>query len=139
MHKNNGACESCLAIITRFPGFDSQLAEWFLSLQKLHPELHTSCAGRNQIDQEAAFSRGASKAHWGESAHSWNCALDLFELKDGKYTLDEDWFRVVIGANLRPFVRWYGLPGSLYKELPHVEIANWRTLAKSGKISLVKG
>lgn len=137
-HKNDGSCQDCLKIIHRYPNFNETLLTWFQAMQLMHEDLHTSCAGRGMVDQEAAFARGASKAHWLHSAHNFNCALDLFQLKDGKYTLDEDWFRSVVGANIYPSLMWLGERGSSYYELPHIELTVWPSLVKNKTVVSVE-
>lgn len=132
MHINSGNCLECAAILNKYPGFSEELRTWFFALQIENPDLHTSCGGRGHVDQEAAFAKGASKAHWLESSHNWNLACDLFQLKDGVYTLDQVWFNSVVGSNLYPSLNWYGIKGSPYRELPHVEIRGWRSLVASG-------
>ncbi len=137
-HLNNGECPHCALIIKRYVGFYYPLWEWFKAFQKAHPEAHTSCAGRGHLDQENAFIRKVSKAHYGESAHNYNAALDLFELNgDNSNIYDREWFTKVLEPNLEPWMSWYGRPKSKYYELPHVEVAEWRTLVKVGAISLV--
>jgi len=130
-HDLSGSCESCLALITKYPGFHSELQDWFFSIQKANPEAHISCAGRGEIEQNILHARGATKARWLDSAHNYNAALDIFRLHNGKYDLDKDWFQKVVGSRLLPFLKWYGLPGSRFFELPHVELALWRTMVKA--------
>lgn len=138
-HINNGECPHCQLIINRYPNFYKSLADWFYAFQKSHPEAHTSCAGRNYLDQEAAFIKKMSRAHYGESAHNYNAALDLFELKpDTANIYDRAWFVSVLQPNLAPWMEWYGKVGSPFYELPHVQAANWKSLAKDGLIKLVE-
>ncbi len=134
-HINTGACPKCDEIFSRFPNFHSGLKTWFQELQKLRPEAHISCAGRGRVDQEDAFRRGASKAHFGESAHSFNLALDIFKL----HALGAEWPRGWFESWVEPAVaaqnsagdfqlEWYGSPGRRFYELPHVEIKNWKVI-----------
>lgn len=137
MHLNTGNCQSCLLIINKYPNFHSGLLGWFTSLQKANPEAHVSCGGRGRVDQESDFSAGRSRAHYGQSAHNYNCALDLFRLTLQGASWDKPWFNsVIVNAvdlqNSNPSktfdILWYGLPGSPYYELPHIEIMSWRSL-----------
>lgn len=138
-HVNNGQCDYCLSIINRYPGFNENLKSWFVEFQGKHPEMHCSSAGRCELDQEMVFAKGASNAHWGQSSHNWNCALDLFVIIKGSNTLyPQDWFTNILGPNLPKWIEWYGARGSKYFELPHVEVRGWRELAKQGIIKLVK-
>lgn len=138
MHDLTGSCQSCIKIIQRYPDFHRELAQWFFDLQAKHPDAHISCAGRGKIDQEVAFQRGASKAHYGQSAHNYNAALDFFELADGKARWDLSWFKEVIASELTTDLKWYGMLNAAYYELPHVEWSSWRKLVKLGMLKLVE-
>lgn len=149
LHQNNGACGHCLEIVNRYPGFCAPLLQWFQALQAAHPEAHCSCAGRGQQDQEAAFLRRASRAHWGQSSHNYNAALDLFRELPGQNTVDEmfdrSWFAQVVDPavalqNMSGGLKldWYGRPGAEFYELPHVEVGHWRALVQVGQLKLVE-
>lgn len=146
-HENNGACQRCDEIFRRYPGFNTFLLEWFRAFQRIHPEAHISCAGRGRDDQEAAFIRGSSRAKYGQSAHNYGCAIDIFEQQGEKANIYEsDWFRTCLEPAIKkaPWLRWYGekpkdknaMPE--FYELPHIELADWRELAKAAKVKLVE-
>jgi len=137
MHSNTGNCLGCAKIFNRYTGFYEPLKDWFFNVQLKQPAFHISCGGRGQIDQEAAFARGASNAHWLQSAHNYNCAIDTFFMIDGQYRLDADLFEQ-IAKELAPDIDWYGLPGSSFKEMPHFEIRNWLDLVKQGLLHPVE-
>lgn len=139
-HQNNGKCPQCAKIFDRYPGFHLALRFWFEDFQSKHPEAHISCAGRGEIDQEAALIKKASKAHWKESSHNWNAAIDLFEMAGEKIgdIYEVKWFFEVLFPNLPDWLKWYGAPGSKFKELPHVEVANWKALTENGLLKLVE-
>jgi len=104
-----------------------------------HTEAHISCAGRGYNEQYDAFMRGASRAKWGESSHSWNAALDTFVIRAGDTSIYPlDWYKTVLEPSLPPWIKWYGRPSSQFYELPHIEISNWRELAKEGILKLVE-
>jgi len=139
-HQDNGDCPQCNAILDRYPGFHAGMRLWFKAFQKKNPRAHISCAGRGEQDQEACYQKGASKAHWPKSAHNWNCALDFFETDmDPKNIYETKWFETVLKPALTPDIKWYGEPDAPFKELPHVEVANWRDLKDQGTIHLVEG
>lgn len=138
MHDLSGACPKCQQILNLYPGFDPSLQSWFEALQKTNPMLHLSQAGRGKIDQEALFSRGASKAHYGESAHNWNAAIDLFFLIDGAYNLNPLLFGQIILPALNASFCWYGRVGAPYYERPHVELTDWNSRAQNGLLHLVE-
>lgn len=111
---------------------------WFLDIQRKYPTAHISCAGRGKEDQEDALKRGASKAHWKQSSHNYNCAVDIFELEGDQALWDRDWFDLVVGSNLKPFIKWYGSPGAVFYELPHCERSDWKDRLKQGLIAPVE-
>lgn len=140
-HVNNGRCPKCHEIIHRYSGFHEELLAWFMDLQERHPEAHVSCAGRGEIEQEGHYQVGRSKAHFGESAHNYNCALDLFEMwGNPKHIYENEWFQAVIRPEIEKhqWLNWYGSKDAKFKELPHVEVRNWRELRDQGLIHLVE-
>lgn len=139
-HENNGFCPQCQNIFNRYPGFNENLKSWFLSMQTKHHEMHISCAGRGEIDQEAYFAKGSSKAHYGQSAHNYGCAIDLFVMdpKHPNILYPNDWFIGILQPNLPKWLLWYGAPGSLFHELPHVELRGWQELVRQGIVKLVE-
>lgn len=137
-HQNNGSCPQCLKILNRYKDPHPRLLTWFLQFQKNHPEAHCSCAGRGEIDQEAAFIRKASKARWLQSAHNYNAALDLFEMSGKPDIYEKGWFDTVLAPNLPDFLEWYGRPGAPFYELPHVEIKKWKQLVSASILEPVE-
>ena len=136
-HENNGSCLKCLEIKNKY-GCDYVLWEWFVQFQADHPEAHISEAGRDEDTQEAMVLKGASRAHWTKSAHNWKAALDIFELQgDVKNIYERKWFETVLKPRLPDWITWYGEPGSSFPELPHIEIKEWRRMAKEGCLLLV--
>lgn len=138
MHNNSGFCSSCTSILNKYPLFNSELRDWFRNIQKQFTDAHISCAGRGRLDQEILFHRGASKARYGQSAHNYNAAIDLFQNDNGMALWDREWFDMVVGANLTPRLKWYGSPGASFYELPHVELADWNAMAHRGELKLVE-
>lgn len=137
-HQNNGKCEKCKEIIERYPNFNPTLKSWFFLFQAKHPEAHVSCAGRGVADQMAALAAKASKASFGDSAHNWNCAIDVFVILPGKDIYDREWFKTVLAPAIPYFLNWYGAPGSPFPELPHIELREWRGLRAQGLCALVE-
>lgn len=138
-HENNGACPKCQAIFNTFPGFEPRLRAWFEELQGRYPVAHISCAGRGKAAQADALAKGMSRAPYGKSAHNYNAAIDIFEMSGISTDIYERaWFKTVVEPNLKDFLSWYGAPGASFPELPHVEVKEWRELARNGKLSLVE-
>ena len=139
-HTNDGRCKKCQEIMDTFPGFYQPLREWFTETQLLYlPEVHVSEAGRGEEKQEADFKAKTSKAHYGQSAHNYNCALDLFELATGPTDIyNEKWFKEKLAPVLSIEIDWYGRPGSVFRELPHIEHKGWKDLVASGELKLVE-
>lgn len=140
-HQNNGNCPECEIIFNAYPDFNTFLKDWFKKLQVVHPEAHISCAGRGQVEQERDFARGSSRDHWTQSAHNYNCAIDLWRFLPENpfpYNLGLVWFNQTIRPALNSSLEWYGAPGARYKELPHVQIANWESLVVKKEAKLVE-
>lgn len=140
-HRNNGRCQRCLQIINSYPGFHHGLRDWFTALQGLYlPEVHVSEAGRGRARQEQLKKAGASRASYGESAHNYNAALDLFEQggDSSSNIYEKKWFNEKMKPHLGELVNWYGHPGSSFYELPHVEVKNWKELVTRGDLKLVE-
>ena len=146
-HINTGNCDKCEQILNTFPGFHAELKAWFKKTQQKVKDAHISCAGRGRSEQEAAFQSGASRAHYGESSHNFNCAIDVFRLTLTGASYDRPWFRDSIGTavysnNADPArmveLKWYGMPGSKFLELPHIEVNDWKALAEQGLVKLVE-
>lgn len=127
-HENSGNCIKCDEIFNKYPGFHPGLKFWFQRLQQNNKDAHISCAGRGEIEQEACFNRGTSRAHYGQSAHNYNLAIDIFQLQDAIAVWNAGWFNKVVKPTLLPSLEWYGMPGSRFYELPHVEIKGWKDM-----------
>lgn len=141
-HINNSACPKCLEIINRYPGFCQVVYQWFVKLQEEVPEAHVAWAGRNKVDQENFYRLKTSRAHYGQSAHNWNAAVDLFKLEyPAGAVWPKSWFAEKIGPRVlkESALCWYGAPGASFPELPHVELRQWRADAQSGLLQLVDG
>lgn len=137
-HTNNGKCDKCKEIFEKYANFNPKVRSWFVMFQAKHPEAHISCAGRGSADQAAAKAAGASRASFGESAHNWNAAIDLFVLLPGKDLYDKTWFKEVVAPEVPFFLNWYGTPGSSFYELPHIELRDWRKLKVTEMLALVE-
>jgi hypothetical protein len=137
-HTNGTQCEKCLEIFNLYPGAYSPLVGWFMGLQLIVNDAHISECGRGIEKQKLYYKTGASRAKYGQSAHNWNAAIDIFQLKGGKAVYNRKWYEKQICARMEIWIKWYGEPGSKFPELPHFEVCNWRELAKSGELGLVE-
>jgi hypothetical protein len=137
-HQNNGACPKCKEIFGKYHNFNPKVRSWFVIFQAAHPEAHISCAGRGHADQEIKRSEGLSKASYGQSAHNYNCAIDVFVSLSQKDIYDKKWFNEVLAPEIPYFLNWYGAPDSRFHELPHIELRDWRRLKATGMVSLVE-
>lgn len=137
-HQNNGKCEKCKEIMDKFPNMNKDLRGWFIMFQAKHKEAHISCAGRGFQDQEDARAAGKSRAHYGQSSHNYNCAIDLFVIMPGKDIYDLKWFKETLAPEIPYFLNWYGAPGAAFHELPHLELRSWRGLIAQGLAELVE-
>lgn len=138
IHQNNGKCQKCLALFSKYPDFNQKLKMWFVMFQGLHPEAHISCAGRGFLEQMQKKDEGRSNAVYGKSAHNYNCAIDLFVDLPGKGIYDKNWFQNVLAHEVPYFLKWYGEPNSDYYELPHIELRDWKQLLATGQVKLVE-
>jgi hypothetical protein len=132
-HTNNGKCKKCELIFNRYPGFHPGLKNWFFQLQANYPEAHISDAGRGKATQEEYFKKGSSKAHYGQSSHNFNAAIDIFKLHINGAEWPRDWFKAVVKVAIDAHnavatfkIKWYGEPGSKFYELPHCEVDGWK-------------
>jgi hypothetical protein len=137
-HHNTGSCLKCIEIRDRYPDFHSGLWSWFAALQAQHSDAHISDAGRGRDRQERYYRAGASKAAYGQSAHNYNAALDIFWLVDGVANYDRKRYQEKLSPMLEPWIVWYGAPGSKFPERPHVEVRGWRYMAERGDLRLVE-
>lgn len=145
-HENNGDCKKCNEILDNYPGFYSPFRSWFKDLQKKNPETHCSDAGRGKLKQAEYKAVGRSKADYGQSSHNVNAGIDLFENAGDKSNIyEKKWFEEVVKPAVSKSKEthgislvWYGMPGSSFYELPHVEVQNWRELLAEGKLKLVE-
>lgn len=147
-HLNTGNCEKCIELFDKYPGFHPGLRGWFTGLQLCFPDAHISCAGRGKYLQELYFKQGSTRAHWMESAHNYNLAIDIFRLTPTGAEWGPTWFRNVVGAAVKAHnepdtankisailmkvgldfkIKWYGDPDSRFFELPHCEVDGWKS------------
>lgn len=137
-HVNSGSCPKCAEILHKYAGINQDLLNWFTALQLERPEAHVSCAGRGRVEQESDFHRGASKAHYGQSSHNVNCAVDLFCLIPDVDLYDKHWFDTILGPRVTALFEWYGALGAVFPERPHVQVAEWKSLVHQGLAKLVE-
>jgi hypothetical protein len=136
-HQNNGSCPKCAEIFEKYPGFNALLRAWFEERQAACPEFHCSDAGRGRVDQETYFMRGASLAHYGESAHNFNCGLDSFFQIDGKYSVGLPLYELHIEPYIPDWLQW-GHYWKGFRETPHFELKAWKLLRIHNAIKLVE-
>ena len=137
-HVNNGNCPKCEELFNKYEGFNRDLKNWFQEFQSRQPSAHISCAGRGKDEQELDFINKKSRAHFGQSAHNYNCAVDIFVMQQGLNLYDKNWFETILKPNLEPFLKWYGEKDAVFYELPHVELLDWKDLKDRGVAILVQ-
>lgn len=133
-------CKKCDEIFDRYEGFNEELREWFNLCRNDIRNIHISCAGRGRKDQEDCFDRGRSNAHYGQSAHNYNMAIDVFFVDEvGAYSLDKKYFDELLSNHpIDGKFEWFGRPGSPYKEMPHIQVLNWKDKVKVNSLPLVE-
>lgn len=94
------------------------------------------CGHRGRAEQEAAFAQGVSRAHWLQSPHNFTPSLAFDAVP---WPLN--WEDVTAFNHLGDVIKaaaqavgvgltWGGDFGS-FKDRPHFELTNWRTIAKT--------
>lgn len=95
-------------------------------------------AQRGRAEQELAFRRGNSKAHFGQSAHNWNPAVALdvapypIDFNDKQRFIDLAQKLILpVAKELKIPIRWGGdwnMDGSIADgwDFPHYELHPWR-------------
>ena len=121
-HVNAVPCPACEDKLTRV---HEDLARWVIVLRATHPDAHVSCGYRGQADQEAAFSAGTSKAHFGQSAHNTlpATAVDLFQLTQaGGAAFNRLWFELTIAPIGKAAGLVWGGDWRAISDMPHFEL-----------------
>ena len=136
-HTNNGNCPKCKEIMDEYPGLHVLIRDWFTRMQSETPEFHCADAGRGYLEQETYFKRRASNAHYGQSAHNWNCAIDTFFMFSGIYSVDLHHYVKNIEEHIPEWIQW-GHNWASFKETPHFELKAWKMLRDSGELKLVE-
>lgn len=137
-HINSGLCEKCNAIINKYPGFNKELSDWFKDLQKRVPDAHIASAGRGESEQEQWFKQGKSKAHYKQSAHNYNAALDFWRLTTSGADFTVSWYTGLIGPEAKKAgFEWAG-DWTTFREFGHVQIKDFKKLVEEGKLKLVE-
>lgn len=126
-HTNSPICGACEE---KLKGVDSRLVSFVEQLRGIYPDAHVCWGVRGEAEQELFKKQGTSKASFGQSPHNYGLAVDIFRLTlSNSASFDPVWYRTklapVVAAN--PDLVWGGTFKSLV-DLPHVELANWKTL-----------
>jgi D-alanyl-D-alanine carboxypeptidase len=142
MHINTSTCPKCESILNTYPNPYPQLTAWVHYFRTLNTDAHISACGRGVIDQNSDYSKGVSRAKWGESAHNYNAAVDFFRLtQQVGASFDPAWYRSVLGPAVALQPEWlvWGGTFTTIVDLPHVEVKGWAQLAQDGQLTLVQG
>lgn len=128
MHVNSPLCPSCEEKLkTAHP----TLMSFAKTFRTANLDAHVSCSTRSKEDQEAAFAKGTSKAHYGQSAHDFTpaLALDWFRLTQANgASFDSVWFKDKLAPAARTAGLVWGGDFRSIHDLPHVELSNWKAL-----------
>ncbi len=136
-HENKLNCLKCTELLIKYNGCHQTIYNFVHTLRSSDNTAHISCGPRGRVDQEIYFQRGATRAHYGQSAHNYGAAVDIFRIDElGKLSYDKAWFNQVVGTEVRLHndhstkepLTWYGKKGSKFYELPHVELTNWKKM-----------
>lgn len=80
---------------------------------------------RGEKDQEAAFSSGASKAHFGESAHNYGAAFDVVPVENNRPVWETDSWSTIGDVGQALGLQWGGAFSTIVDK-PHFNIPNWQ-------------
>lgn len=131
-HVNDGKCAKCSEILN---GTDQRLIDWFTEFQKVNKDAHVAWGIRNEKDQNDAYKRGTSKAKYGESPHNFEPAqaIDLFRITQTGAEWGAPWFNGTVGPAVakEKDLAWGG-SWARFKDLPHIEIKDWKERVKTG-------
>lgn len=92
-------------------------------------------SSRSQLEQEADYKKGVSRAHWGESAHDFEPSYGVDCAPLPLNWNDIHSFEVMAsvvkaaGQQLNIPITWGGDWHSI-KDYPHFELTNWRELSQ---------
>jgi hypothetical protein len=128
-HTNNGKCAKCNEILNTYPNMHPSLQMWFKLAQNLYNKAHISEAGRGKKRQEEFLAKKATKAKYGESAHNYNMAIDIFfVLENGKASWDKALYEEFNKINKpeKYNIKAYSQDPKLSWDLPHYEVEYWK-------------
>jgi peptidoglycan LD-endopeptidase CwlK len=125
MHLNISECVACAAKLKQV---HPDLCRWVGILRSTHPDAHVSCGYRGEAEQEADFAKGASRAHYGQSAHNTTpaTAVDIFRLTLTGASFDKVWFETVMAPIARGAGLVWGGDWHSIKDMPHVELNGFK-------------
>jgi peptidoglycan L-alanyl-D-glutamate endopeptidase CwlK len=129
-HVNADKCPRCEETLKKV---HPDLARWVGVLRSTHKDAHVSCGYRGEAEQEAAFKAGNSKARFGQSPHNLvpAQAVDFFRLtQSGGASFDAPFYRDTIAPIARAAGLTWGGDWKSFKDMPHVEMPDWRKAKK---------
>lgn len=120
------------------PEVRSQVDAFLASCAAAELDVLVTCTSRTLEEQAALYAQGrttpgpkVTNAPPGTSAHNYGLAVDVVPMVNGKpdwQGADSCWQQM--GAlGQAAGLEWFGAPGSPYKEEPHFQLPNWRTVA----------
>lgn len=105
-------------------------------------DLIVTCTSRTNAEQDALYAQGrttsgaiVTNARAGQSAHNYGLAIDIVPVVNGKPDWnggDAVWQQIGNLGQARG-LEWYGAPDAVFKELPHFQVPNWRSLIPTGE------
>jgi hypothetical protein len=134
-HKNGGNCEKCFEILNFNGGTDNILASWFLLMSSKVDDLHVSCSGRGEDEQNKLYYEKKSNAKWTESPHNYSpsLAIDLFFIDhNGNAVFDKARFKDLC-LDKPANIKWGG-DFKNFPDSPHFERTGWEKLKKEGSL-----
>lgn len=138
-HLNSGSCDKCYDILNKYGEPPERIKEFFEDVVSRHKDAHIAFAGRGMNDQELFFQQGTSKAHWGESPHNYNLAIDLFRLTFNRAEWLHTWYEQIWEESKEEFKDFaWGGDWNKFKDFPHYELKDWKDMVKNKEATLVE-
>ena len=118
------------------PQFRDRFLAWLGACKAQGLDLLVTCTYRSKEEQDALYAQGRTKpgkkitnAQAGESPHNFSLALDFVPIVDGKPMWNDEHPAWRTAGNLCPAygLEWGG-SWSRFRDMPHVQVPNWRGL-----------
>lgn len=132
-HTNTTECARCNKTLETA---DARLVAFAKVIRAKNQEAHVSWAYRGEKDQNDALARGTSKVAFGQSPHNFKPAqaVDWFRLTpNGEAEWNGMWLTNLLQRETLNHGLVWGGSFKTFKDAPHVETKDWRSLRDAQK------